>query len=93
MTVLHIGIIGDFNPNLRPHVATNDAIGHAAQALAVDVIPRWIPTPELDRPEVESVLETYDGLWAAPCSPYQSMEGALRGIRFARKCNWPFVGT
>lgn len=93
MITLRIGIIGDFNPDLRPHTATNDALRHAAQALSIDVSPIWIPTPDLDRPDTERVLETYDGLWAAPCSPYESMEGALRGIRFARECNWPFVGT
>ncbi len=93
MAAMRIGIIGDFNPGLRPHVATNDALRHAAQALSIDVTPSWIPTPDLDLPHVEPILETYDGLWAAPCSPYESMEGALSGIRFAREHHWPFVGT
>ena len=93
MTRLRIGIIGDFNPDLRPHLATNEALRHAAQALSVDVDPIWIPTPELDRPDCVRTLDTYHALWAAPCSPYDSMEGALRGIQFARERDWPFVGT
>lgn len=28
-----------------------------------------------------------------PGSPYQSFDGMLRGIQFARERNWPFVGT
>ncbi len=40
-----------------------------------------------------SQLGPYDALWGAPASPYNSMEGALCAIRFAREHNWPFLGT
>jgi len=43
--------------------------------------------------EGERLLAGFDGLWAAPASPYQSMEGMLNGIEFARRRDWPFVGT
>ena len=32
---LRVGIIGDFDPQLRYHLATNEALGHAASALSV----------------------------------------------------------
>jgi CTP synthase (UTP-ammonia lyase) len=38
-------------------------------------------------------LRRFDALWCAPGSPYQSMDGALQGIRFAREEGWPFIGT
>jgi CTP synthase (UTP-ammonia lyase) len=90
---LRIGIIGDFKPNFRPHPATNEAIHHAAKALSLAVEISWLPTPVLNQENGEKILEQYDALWCGPGSPYESMDGALRSIRFARERNWPFVGT
>ena len=87
-----IGVIGDFDG--RPsHVATNAAIGHAAAALGRDAAVRWLPTPLLLEPGAEESLAACAGLWAAPGSPYLSLDGALAAIRFARERDWPFVGT
>ncbi len=33
-TSIRIGIIGDYNPQSRPHVATGEAIAHAAAHLS-----------------------------------------------------------
>ena len=90
---LHIGILGDFNPEFRSHRATNDALQHAAGKLKLQVQSEWIPTPSLTPAETEKKLETYDALWAAPGSPYRSFDGMLRGIEFARRRDWPFLGT
>jgi CTP synthase (UTP-ammonia lyase) len=38
-------------------------------------------------------LESFDGIWAAPGSPYKSFDGMLKGIEFARTRDWPFLGT
>ena len=70
-----------------------EAIGHAAAALDVEAEVHWLPTSLLLSPEAEQMLTTCDGLWAAPGSPYDSMEGALEAIRFARERDWPFTGT
>jgi CTP synthase (UTP-ammonia lyase) len=77
-----VGIIGDFDAASETHQATNKALDHAARALAAP-----------GSGSVERTLKAFDALWAAPGSPYRSMEGALRGIRFARERGWPFVGT
>lgn len=90
---LRIGIIGDFEPTRRSHLATNDALRHAAERLPADLEVGWLPTPSLVEPADPRELEMCDGLWASPGSPYRSLEGALRAIRFARERNWPFVGT
>lgn len=88
-----IGILGDFNPDFRSHHATNDAIQHAAAKIGAPVHSEWIPTPSLLDPQAELTLESFDGLWAAPGSPYKSFDGMLKGIEFARRRDWPFLGT
>jgi CTP synthase (UTP-ammonia lyase) len=90
---LSIGLIGDYNPNNRTHTATDEALSHAAAALAVRVEPIWLPTPSLDHEFSRTTLQQFDALWCAPASPYDSMNGALRAIRFAREEGWPFIGT
>lgn len=90
---VRIGILGDFNPESRYHHATNDSIQHAASALAIPVEVAWLPTPSLEGAHLSGMLEPYDGLWCSPGSPYDSMQGALDGIRYAREQGKPFVGT
>lgn len=90
---VRIGILGDFNPEFRSHHATNDALQHAASKLKLSVESQWLATPSLVEPGAEKLLESYDGLWASPGSPYQSFEGMLKGIEFARRRDWPFVAT
>jgi CTP synthase (UTP-ammonia lyase) len=87
-----IGIIGDFNPKNATHTATTDAIRHAAAAWGQRVVVEWISTRQLEVEGTER-LSAYHGLWCSPGSPYQSMEGALAAIRFARETNRPFFGT
>ncbi len=90
---LRIGIIGDWNPSYPSHIATNQALGHAAGALGVPVECSWLPTEWLDGPAWEKRLEGFDALWCASGSPYRSMAGALRAIQFARERGRPFVAT
>ncbi len=92
-STLHIGIIGDYDPGRPNHLATVEALGHAAAALQFPVSPIWLPTRELERLSSKQVLKTFDGLWAAPGSPYYSMPGALHAIQFARQGGKPFIGT
>jgi CTP synthase (UTP-ammonia lyase) len=90
---LRIGIIGDYNPALRYHLATNASIQHAAASLSLRIEIEWLPTPELKWVFTTAKLDGFDGLWCAPGSPYASMEGALDGIRAAREKGKAFIGT
>ena len=90
---LRVGIIGDFAPQRRSHLATNEALGHAAHALSLTVDPAWLPTESLDHADCEATLKQFDVLWCAPASPYKSMRGALKAIQWAREKDWPFLGT
>ncbi len=90
---VRIGILGDFNPEFRSHHATNESLQHCAAKLTLKLESQWIPTPSLLEPGAEKVLESFDGLWASPGSPYKSAEGMLQGIQFARERDWPFLAT
>ncbi len=89
---IKVGIIGDFDPNLRYHGITNEALNHAATALSVSVEPTWLPTQSLAKGSVRATLSRHDALWCAP-GDYESSDGALQAINFAREQRWPFIGT
>jgi CTP synthase (UTP-ammonia lyase) len=90
---VRIGILGDFNTDFRSHHATTDSLQHAARKLHMTVESEWLPTPSLTADTAEKTLERFDGLWASPGSPYKSFDGMLKGIEFARRRDWPFLGT
>jgi CTP synthase (UTP-ammonia lyase) len=84
---MRICLVGDFNPEVLAHQAIPKALALAADGRAVE--PVWLSTES----SLEADLEQYDGFWCVPASPYRSMEGALRVIRFARENRRPFLGT
>ncbi len=89
-----IGIIGDFNPTkYSSHKATNEALVHAADSLSLRTCIIWMPTESFTKEDGLKKLELFDCLWAAPGSPYTSMEGALNAIKKARLLDKPFLGT
>jgi CTP synthase (UTP-ammonia lyase) len=85
-----IGLIGDHNAAVVAHQAIPRALELAGERAAAAVRYEWIPTEGI---EDEARVSGFDGLWCVPASPYRSMEGALRAIRFAREQRRPFLGT
>jgi CTP synthase (UTP-ammonia lyase) len=90
---VRIGILGDYSSEFRSHRATPDSLQHAARKLDLKVEPEWIPTSSLTKPDSEKILENFDGIWGAPGSPFKSFDGMLKGIEFARRRDWPYLGT
>jgi CTP synthase (UTP-ammonia lyase) len=90
---VRIGIIGDYDPKSPTLPAVEKSLQHAAAQLNLPVDAEWLATPSLLQEGAQKKLESFDGLWAAPGSPYQSFDGMLKGIEFARRCDWPFLGT
>jgi CTP synthase (UTP-ammonia lyase) len=82
-----ICLVGDYDPKVTAHQAIPKALALAAEGNAVE--PVWLGT-EL---ALDADLDPYSGFWCVPASPYRSMEGALRVIRFARERGKPFLGT
>ena len=90
---IQIGIFGDYDPNSPTLPALEKSIQHAAKELKITAEAKWLATDSLLESDQETKLEAFDGLWAAPGSPYKSFDGMLRGIEFARRRDWPFVAT
>ena len=80
-----VAVIGDFSESNETHRATNAELSAAGATFA------WVPTHAID--PVAETLGNVDALWISPGSPYASMEGALRAIRYARERAIPLVGT
>lgn len=89
---MRIAVLGEFNAASPTLPKIDSSLQHAAEELRLIVHFDWISTSELVN-DAEARLESYDGIWAAPGSPYKSFQGMLNGIEFARRRNWPFLGT
>ena len=92
-TAFRVGIVADYDPRNKYHVATEQSVTHAAEALETNVRSLWIDTDALDDDSAERRLADCDAIWCGTSSPYRSMNGALRAIRFARERGVPFLGT
>jgi CTP synthase (UTP-ammonia lyase) len=90
---LRIVIVGEFDPGLPSHRATNDALNHAADYLSVVVEHSWLPSSALAENRSADALKGCDGLWAAPGGPYRSIDGVFSAIRLAREQDWPYFAT
>jgi len=80
-------LVGDRSATVTAHTAIEKSL--ALAKVEKDIGFEWIPT---------RACETYDfagvtGIWCVPGSPYASMDGALKAIRFARENRIPFLGT
>ncbi len=89
---ISIGLIGDFNPEVKAHQAIPQAIALAAESLGCRAEASWLATRQC-KSASEDMLASYDALWCVPGSPYENMEGALRAIQVAREYGVPFLGT
>jgi len=87
-----IAIVGDHDPSSVTHRATDASLDHAAAALGVALVRRWVPTPDLAA-NTRGALTGDSAVWIAPGSPYSSMDGALAAIRLAREERVPLIGT
>ncbi len=90
---VRIGILGDYDPQSPTLPFVDKSLEHASAKLNTPVEAEWIATPSLTAVDGQKRLETFDGIWAAPGSPYKSFDGMLKGIEFARRRDWPFLGT
>jgi CTP synthase (UTP-ammonia lyase) len=88
---LNIGVVGDRDDSITAHRALPGALDLAAQAEGVALRYEWLATDAIDN-DVQR-LAPFDALWCVPGSPYRSMDGALRAIRYARERAVPFLGT
>jgi len=69
---MKIAIIGEFDNNFRPHIATNEAIEHSRLIIKSNFEANWVSTELLEN-NLNKILEEYQGFWIAPGSPYKSI--------------------
>lgn len=86
-----IAIIGDFRGS-PSQTATAHALLDASRMLGVEVEAEWIATSTL-RSGAAARVQPFAGLFIAPGSPYDCMEGVLEAIRYARTNSVPLIGT
>jgi CTP synthase (UTP-ammonia lyase) len=89
-TAIRLGLIGDYNAAVTAHQAIPRALDLAGAAVGAPVSYEWVPTQQIGD---VSRVSGFDGLWCVPATPYRSMDGALRAIRFAREQRRPLLGT
>ena len=90
---LKIGIIGDYDPNSPSQNATNEALKHSATALHINVDYNWVCTLTIENEYNDVSFMQFDAIWCGPGSPYQSMNGALKAIKYAREHDVSYIGT
>ena len=90
--MVRIGLIGEFNHEVKSHVAIPQALQLAGRDLAYHVEAEWLATPPLEQ-DTEQKLAGYQALWFAPNTPYDSMDGALSALKYARENHIPTLGT
>lgn len=90
--MIRIGLIGEWKPEVRAHIAIPQALELAAHDLGYQFEAEWLATPPLEH-DTEHRLAAYQALWFVPNTPYASMDGALRALRYARERHIPTLGT
>jgi CTP synthase (UTP-ammonia lyase) len=87
-----VALIGDYDPAHVAHRAIPLALGLAAGAAGQPLAWAWVDTSTLVG-DLTVHLETFDGIWCVPGSPYARTDGVLDAIRVARERGVPFLGT
>lgn len=83
-----IGIIGDYRETKHTHRALQECIRHC-QPHVENVAFEWLPTGQLHK----VLLNSYDGYWIAPGSPYADDDAVYTTIRRLRERDHIVLGT
>lgn len=88
---VRIAIIGDYDSKRLRQVATVSALEHAAKRIGIALEITWLSTTQINL-KAEEILSPFDAYFGAP-GAVLSLEGALKGIKFARESKKPYFGT
>lgn len=86
-----IAIVGDFSEKVVAHRAIPKALELARERAQAAVGWEWVATRTIK--DVKSDLAGYSAVWLVPASPYESTQGAINTVRWAREGRKPFLGT
>jgi CTP synthase (UTP-ammonia lyase) len=91
MRVIRIGLIGDYRASVLAHTAIPAALKLIGMRLDWEIKAEWLPTRRLETAKM--AVSDFNAIWCVPGSPYESEQGAIEGIRYAREADLPFLGT
>lgn len=86
-------LVGERDPAKRAHAGIEASLALFQRDIDSTLTFRWVPTATLSAATVANVLSSASGVWCVSGSPYESTEGALHAIRFAREQRRAFLGT
>ena len=86
-----VSVLIDLPAAHRYHVATLEALGHAAAELGIPIDLRVVPTDTIRDPS--RIAMQGSAVVIGPGSPYRDQEAAHAVVREARERNVPLVGT
>ncbi len=91
MSQARIALVGDYSDRHAAHRAIPRALEMARSATGAELAWDWVPTRAVAEPQRD--LRDFSAVWLVPASPYESLEGALAAVRWAREGRRPFMGT
>jgi len=87
-----IAVVGEFTKESKSQVFLNRALDDIKKKLGYDFEYEWVDTLKVEQ-EGNALLKNYSGIWSAPGGRFNSLEGALLAIKYARENNIPHLGT
>jgi CTP synthase (UTP-ammonia lyase) len=90
MKKVRIGIIGEYNPVKKTHSLLNQSLDWLKDDY--DFGYEWIDTNDVEANCI-NVLNGLAGIWSASGTPFNSLNGAIKAIEYARIHDIPHLGT
>src|SRR5690242_9643044 len=87
MATAKLALVGDRSPSVRAHVRIPLLVDALRRREGIVLDPYWIPSEEA------TGLESFDGIWVVPGSPYRHPDNVIAAVRTARELEIPFLGT
>jgi CTP synthase (UTP-ammonia lyase) len=87
MPTAKLALVGDRSPSVRAHTRIPQIVDALRRREGIVLDPYWIPSEEA------TDLESFDGMWVVPGSPYRDPERVIAAVRTARTEGIPFLGT
>lgn len=90
MKKARIGVIGEYSSDKKTHLSLNQSLDWLRNDYPFEY--EWIDTTDVER-NCDVILKDFSGIWSAPGTPFNSLDGAIKAIEYARINNIPHLGT
>jgi CTP synthase len=89
---LPIAIVGKYVKSPDAYMSIVEALKHAGLYHGVDIDIHWIDSEDLEREANVRQLDAVDGILVGPGFGSRGIEGKIRGARYARENEVPYLG-